>query len=191
MVNIQLPTDKLFQVSIRTAARSDLSALEWEGELKHFRRLFADAYERVEQGQAAILIAEIPETGLIGQLFLSLRSGRPELSDGTTRGYIYGVRVRLEHRNCGIGTQLMFAAETELIERGFYYATLNVGRDNPKAQRLYERLGYRVVAPENGRWSYEDENGLRHEVHEPAWRMEKLLLDPPRMFENPLDSQVT
>jgi ribosomal protein S18 acetylase RimI-like enzyme len=189
MINIQLPTHKLHQVCIRTAARSDLHALEWDGELEHFRRLFADAYERVEQGQAVIWIAEIPVTGLIGQLFLSLRSGRPELSDGVTRGYIYGVRVRTEYRNRWVGTQLMLAAENELIERRFYYATLNVGRDNPKAQRLYERLGYRVVAPENGRWSYEDENGLRREVHEPAWRMEKLLLDQPRMLENPLDSQ--
>jgi ribosomal protein S18 acetylase RimI-like enzyme len=190
MINIQPSTGKLHQVCIRTAARPDLPALEWDGELKHFRRLFADAYERVEQSQAVILIAEISETGLIGQLFLSLRSGRPELSDGVTRGYIYGVRVRPEYRNRGIGTQLMLASETELIERRFYYATLNVGRDNPKAQRLYERLGYRVVAPENGRWSYEDENGQRREVHEPAWRMEKLLLDPPQKLENPLDSQV-
>jgi ribosomal protein S18 acetylase RimI-like enzyme len=189
MIHIQLPARKLHRVCIRTAARSDLPALEWGGELKHFRRLFADAYERVLQDQAVIWIAEIPETGLFGQLFLSLRSGRSELSDGVTRGYIYGVRVRPEYRNRGIGTQLMLAAENELIKRRLFYATLNVGRDNPKAQRLYERLGYRVVAPENGRWSYEDENGLRREVHEPAWRMEKLLLDPPRMFENPLDSQ--
>ena len=190
MTNIQPSICKPHQVCIRPAARSDLPALEWDGELKHFRRLFADAYERVEQGQAVILIAEIPEPGLIGQLFLSLRSGRLELSDGVTRGYIYGVRVRPECRNRGIGTQLMLAAETELIERRFYYATLNVGRDNPKAQRLYERLGYRVVAPENERWSYEDENGQRREVHEPAWRMEKLLLDRPHLSENPFDSQV-
>jgi ribosomal protein S18 acetylase RimI-like enzyme len=179
MINIQPPTQPLHPVCIRAANPSDLPALEWGGELKHFRRLFADTYERVAQGQAVIWIAELPEAELIGQLFLSFRSGRPELSDGSTRGYIYGVRVRSEYRNRGIGTQLMLAAETELVERRFSYATLNVGRDNPKAQRLYERLGYRVVAPEAGRWSYEDENGLRHEVNEPAWRMEKFLPNHP------------
>ncbi len=162
-----------FQASIRTATREDLPALEWNGELKHFRRLFADAYERVERDEAVIWIAEMEGVGVIGQLFLSLRSGRPELSDGRTRGYIYGVRVRSEYRNQGIGTRLMVAAENELAERGFSMATLNVGRDNPKAQRLYERLGYRVVAAESGRWSYEDDQGVRQEVHEPAWRMEK------------------
>jgi ribosomal protein S18 acetylase RimI-like enzyme len=179
MSNIQLPVPQLHPVMVRRANRSDLPALEWGGELKHFRRLFTDTYERVEYGQAVIWIAELPEAGLIGQLFLSFRSGRPELSDGSTRGYIYGVRVRPEYRNHGIGTQLMLAAESELLERRFSYATLNVGRDNPKAQRLYERLGYRIVAPESGHWSYEDENGLRREVHEPAWRMEKYLLNHP------------
>lgn len=163
------------EVGIRVATRSDLTALEWGGELKHFRRLFADAYERAELGEAIIWIAELPKVGVIGQLFMSLRSSRPELSDGNTRGYIYGVRVRPTYRNRGIGTQLLHAAETELIRRGFHYVTLNVGRDNPKAQRLYERLGYRVVAPEEGRWSYEDEKGLRRDVYEPAWRMEKAL----------------
>jgi len=176
MVQIQLPAHPLLQVNIRAAKRNDLPALEWDGELKHFRRLFADAYQRVERDEAVIWIAELDEAGLIGQLFLSLRSGRPELSDGATRGYIYGVRVRPEYRNRGVGTELMLAAEAELLDRRYTYATLNVGRDNPKAQRLYERLGYRVVAPESGRWSYEDENGIRREVCEPAWRMQKLLI---------------
>ena len=180
MVQTQLPTlqptRKLLAVNIRAATRDDLPALEWDGELKHFRRLFADAYLRVERNEAVIWIAEMDGAGLIGQLFLSLRSGRPELSDGATRGYIYGVRVRPEHRNRGIGTELMLAAEAELLDRGYTYATLNVGRDNPKAQRLYERLGYRVVAAESGRWSYEDDNGIRREVYEPAWRMQKLLI---------------
>ncbi len=163
------------EVGIRVATRSDLPALEWEGDLTHFRRLFADAYERTELGEAVIWIAELPGVGVVGQLFLSLRSGRTELSDGMDRGYIYGVRVRPVYRNRGIGTQLLLAAEIELIKRGFRYATLNVGRDNSKAQRLYERMGYRVVAPEDGRWSYEDDKGLRRDVYEPAWRMEKAL----------------
>jgi ribosomal protein S18 acetylase RimI-like enzyme len=174
-MKIRLPIPKLRQVRIRPVKRSDLPALEWNGELIHFRRLFADAYERVELGEAIIWIAELPRKGVVGQLFLSLQSGRSELSDGEARGYIYGVRVRSAYRSHGIGTRLILTAEGELIRRGYRYATLNVGRDNPKAQRLYERLGYRVVGPEEGRWSYEDDKGIRRDVYEPAWRMEKAL----------------
>jgi ribosomal protein S18 acetylase RimI-like enzyme len=174
-MRLQLFKRKSRPVGIRVVTRSDLPALEWEGELTHFRRMFADTYERTERDEAVMWIAEMPGVGVVGQLFLSLSSGRSELSDGLDRGYIYGVRVRAAQRNRGIGTQLMLAAETELIKRGFRYAMLNVGRDNPKAQRLYERLGYHVVAAEEGHWSYEDEKGLRRDVYEPAWRMEKAL----------------
>jgi ribosomal protein S18 acetylase RimI-like enzyme len=174
-MKIPLFTRKTHTTTIRQAKRADLPALEWDGELTHFRKMFTEAYQRVEWGDAVIWIAELRGVGLIGQLFLSLRSGRLELSDGLSRGYIYGVRVRPAYPNQGIGTQLLLAAEGELMRRRYRYATLNVGRDNPNAQRLYERLGYHVVAPEEGHWSYEDENGERHEVHEPAWRMEKEL----------------
>ncbi len=65
--------------------------------------------------------------------------------------------------------------ETDLEARAFRLVTLNVGRQNPDARRFYERYGYRVVADEPGRWSYLDDMGKRQEVHEPAWRMEKVL----------------
>jgi ribosomal protein S18 acetylase RimI-like enzyme len=62
-----------------------------------------------------------------------------------------------------------------LRQREFRYITLNVARDNPRAQQLYVRRGYYVVAPEPGIWSYPDEKGVWHRVEEPAWRMEKML----------------
>jgi ribosomal protein S18 acetylase RimI-like enzyme len=176
-LNAQVVTSNLENLLIRTATHRDLPALEWGNELKHFRRLFADAYDRSTKGEAFIWIAELLDRGVIGQLIVSFTSSRPELADGSTRAYIYGVRVQSEYRNQGVGTRLMLTTETDLSQRGFLYATLNVGRQNPKAQRLYERLGYRVVDTEPGHWSYLDENGIRRDVYEPAWRMEKRLKD--------------
>ena len=66
--------------------------------------------------------------------------------------------------------------ENDLRRRNFRWVTLNVGRENPNAQRFYERYGYKVVGTEAGRWSYMDDNDQRHQVVEPAWRMEKPLL---------------
>ena len=68
---------------------------------------------------------------------------------------------------------MMEVVEDDLRKRGFQYVTLNVARDNPRAQQLYIRRGFRVVAPEPGVWSYQDEKGIWHRVEEPAWRMEK------------------
>jgi len=127
----------------------------------------------VEQGNAIIWIAEEDGNGLIGQLFVSLLGNRPELADGVTRAYIYGFRVRPQFRNNGIGTMIMHAVEDDIRERGFRQITLNVGQDNHAARRFYERLGYKVVEPDPGRWSYIDDKGKRRDVLEPAWRMLK------------------
>ncbi len=162
-------------VIVRHGVRSDLPALEWDGEYRHFRRLYADTYFMVEKGQALIWVAEAANDGVIGQVFVSLSGARPELSDGVTRAYIYGFRVRPAYRNQGIGARMLHTLEEDLAQRGFILASLNVGRDNHGAMRFYERMGYHIVAAEPGRWSYIDDKGRRCDVCEPAWRMEKAL----------------
>ena len=165
----------LSRIFVRLARGSDLPALEWGGEFVHFRRLYADIFQNYVAGKALMWIVDLPGDGIIGQAFVSMESGRPELSDGVDRAYIYGFRVKAEYRNHGIGASVMRFIEDDLANRGFKLATLNVARDNLLAQRLYQRLGYRVVGEEAGRWSYFDHLGRFQEVNEPAWRMEKVL----------------
>lgn len=162
-------------VQIRLAQLNDLPDLEWGGELAHFRNIFADAYRNSEQGTGLIWIAEIPAAGLIGQAIVSLFSKRHDLSNGYNRSYLYGFRVRPEYRNKGVGTLLMEKIEEDLVKRGYRILTLNVAKDNFSALKLYERLGYRIMGSEPGEWTYIDHRGRRHDVREPAWRMEKLL----------------
>lgn len=165
----------LKETRVRLALRSDLPKLEWAGELVHFRNIFADAFKNSEEGTGLIWIVELAASGLIGQAIISLFSKRRDLSDGANRAYLYGFRVRPEFRSRGVGTLLLQTIEADLIDRGYRILTLNVARDNTAAQKLYERLGYRIVSPEAGEWSYLDHEGRRQDVHEPAWRMEKLL----------------
>lgn len=165
-------------VVIRQVRREDLLAMEWDGEYTHFRRLYQEAFENAQIGHALLWVVEHPGQGLVAQAFVQLVSSRRELADGVTRAYVYGFRVRREHRRNGIGTLLMQAVEADLYRRGFRQVCLNVTRDNHNAKRLYERLGYRVTAVEEGRWSYIDDRGVRQYVHEPAWRMEKRLSPP-------------
>ena len=162
-------------VQIRTANRNDLPGLEWNGEFTHFRRLFAEAYRLVELGEAIMWVAELPNVGIIGQLFVQVNSPNPAQADGVKRAYIYGFRVQALYRGAGIGSRLLKTAEEDLNQRGFQLIALNVAKDNLEARRLYERFGYRVVAPEPGIWSYIDHLGRRQQVNEPAWRMEKQL----------------
>jgi ribosomal protein S18 acetylase RimI-like enzyme len=165
----------LAQASIRKGRRSDLPSLEWNGAYSHFRRLYREIYEGVERGEALIWVAETPMQGIIGQMFVQLVSSRTELADGAERAYIYGFRIKPEYRGQGLGTMMLDAAEDDLLRRGYLSVVLNVNQDNHEARLLYERLGYLVIAPEPGRWSYTDDLGVVHQVNEPAWRMEKKL----------------
>ncbi len=163
------------QVQIRTVREEDLAGLEWDGEYAHFRRVYADAYERAKSGRSILWIADLPGAGVIGQVFIQLICDRPELADGVNRAYLYAFRIRPDYRSQGLGTRMLAVVEQDLRRRRFHSVTLNVARENVRARKLYERLGYRVVAPEQGIWSYPDENGTWHNVKEPAWRMEKPL----------------
>ncbi len=165
-------------IQVRQLCKADLKALEWDGEFSHFRRLYEASYQSARNGNSILWIAELPSVGLIGQLFVQLNSSRQELANGMNRAYIYGFRIKPAYRNRGIGTLMMAKAEADLLKRGFRTVTLNVGQENPGARRLYERLGYQVVAQEPGKWSYTDHEGIVRNVHEPSWRMEKIINAP-------------
>ena len=162
-------------VTNRQVTRYDLPALEWNGEFTHFRRVYADAYERVQTGRSVMWVADLPGVGIIGQVFIQLVSERYELADGVTRAYLYSFRVKPAYQGMGLGSRMMETLEDDLRQRGYIYVTLNVARTNERAQDLYRRRGYKIIASESGRWSYPDHRGIWHSVEEPAWRMQKTL----------------
>lgn len=162
------------QVIIRQAVKRDLPALEWEGEFSHFRHIFGEAYRLQKLGDVIMWVVDLPEYGLIGQLFIQLYGPNQIQTSKTRYAYIYGFRIRPDYRGLGIGSRLLKSVESDLNRRGFKHISLNVARDNDAARRMYEREGYHVVAPEPGIWSYLDDRGRRKFVNEPAWRMEKI-----------------
>lgn len=175
------------QIQIRHLREQDLPGLEWDGEFTHFRRLFSDAWQRMDRGLAVHWVIDLPGVGILGQVFIQLICDRPELADGVRRAYLFSFRIRESYRNQGLGTLLLKKVEDDLRARYFHSVTLNVAKDNYAAQRLYQRHGYFIVAHEPGIWSYPDADGVWHKMVEPAWRMEKFLtlnrFDTGRSFE--------
>ncbi len=165
----------LSKVIIRLMREEDLPALEWDGEYRHFRNVFGQAWQRFQKGLSVLWVAELPGVGLVGQVFIQLICDRPELADGKTRAYLYSFRVRPAYRGLGLGSRILQIVENDLRQRGFRYVTLNVGKENRLAQKMYKRHGYHIVAHEPGNWSYINDKGVVIDVHEPAWRMEKKL----------------
>ena len=175
-ISQSLTADWLPQVTVRHLKQADLPALEWGGEYAHFRRVYAEAFERMQcHGLACHWVADLEGTGVIGQAFIQLTCDRPELANGFERAYLYSFRILPPYRNGGLGTLMLKTIEADLRKREYKYLTLNVAKDNRDAMRLYRRHGYRIVAHEPGIWSFPDELGIWHQMEESGWRMEKKL----------------
>ncbi|MBP8857971.1 MAG: hypothetical protein KBG60_08115, partial [Anaerolineaceae bacterium] len=74
----QSPENFLSQLVIRPLEESDLPALEWNGEFKHFRKVYENAYRRMQTGKLAAWVVTLPEEGVIGQIFVQYICDRPE-----------------------------------------------------------------------------------------------------------------
>jgi len=160
---------------IRKVKFADLPLLEWDGEFLHFRKLYENVYQRTLKHRAVMWMADTKAEALVGQLFIQLNSRRTDLADGSFRAYLFGFRIKPAFQSLGIGGAMLAKAERELAQKHFRRICLNVVRTNERARVFYERHGYRIIGPDPGLWHYEDNEGVWHDLEEPAWRMEKEL----------------
>lgn len=160
------------ECAVRDVRAADLPVLEWYGTHSHLRQMEGTYLRDVQNGAKLWLVVE-SRAFPIGHLKVNLRVEDP--LRGNPRGYLFALRVFEPFQRMGIGTLLVKTAESSLRVRGFRFASIAVGKDNPGARKLYERLGYRVYREEIGRWHYVDADGRTHRVEEPEFLMEKPL----------------
>jgi GNAT superfamily N-acetyltransferase len=128
------------EVEIRPGSVDDLPVLVAVLGERHW---FTDRLTRQQRGGGVVLVAWL-EGRPVGEVFLECEPAtEPEV-----RRQLPGV-PRLDHlevpgpfQGRGIGTALIRAAEGTARQLGHERIALGVGLDNPKARRLYERLGY-------------------------------------------------
>jgi GNAT superfamily N-acetyltransferase len=171
-------TGELPGIHIRQATAEDVALLEWKGQFWQYRAIFEHAFAEQTAGRRLMLVAD--HSGYpVGRLFVQLSLANPLYSDGTTRGYLYSLQVMDRLQGQGLGSRLIAAAEDALRARHFHWATIAAATDNPRARRLYERLGYTHFHDEPGLWSYTDPDNVTHSVVEPCWVFQKCLTEQP------------
>lgn len=94
--------------------------------------------------------------------------------------YVEDVYVPHDHRNQGVGSQLIAAAEGAVLRAGYRQIGLAVNVDNVAARRLYERLGYvdAGLGVHAQPWWHYDGDGHLHSHQEDVLDLIKDLPEP-------------
>jgi ribosomal protein S18 acetylase RimI-like enzyme len=162
------------EIAIRPCERGDLPGLEWYGLFSAHREVFRDAFARQERGEDLMLLAVL--NGFpVGQTWIDLARRRAE-----SAGLLWAVRVYPFLQGMGIGTRLLRAAEEALRARDYEWAEIGVEKSNPRARRLYERQGYRIVGElrEEFRFTRPDGEAASEALEE--WVLRKCVSGPAR-----------
>ncbi|MGZ9224344.1 MAG: N-acetyltransferase family protein [Anaerolineales bacterium] len=141
------------EITFRHATRADLASIVCmlvDDELGSQRERYEDplpqsyyaAFEQIEiDPNHELVVAEL-NGEVIGTLHLMFL---PSISvQGSLRAQIESVRVDRNHRNHGIGNEMMKWTIERARERGAHVVQLTTHESRADAHRFYERLGFKA-----------------------------------------------
>jgi len=140
------------QLAVGDLCDDDLAGLAWSGNPAHLRSVAA-ALQRAVQGLEDYLVARAPG----GQPVAKMRVDYTSEADA---GVFSQLAVMGPLQGLGIATLLIGAGEQRVRTRGRAFAALGVEDNNPRARRLYQRLGYQAAGRQHASWEYEDDDGV-------------------------------
>jgi len=125
-------------IRFRPCEERDLDRFEVFGTPRHVDY----CREEFKRGEDALTILVADEDGApVGKVHLDFETRARE-----REAVLIAAAVVPELRSRGIGSALMTAAEWLVRSRGYGAIVLGVEDSNPRARRLYERLGYGAFA---------------------------------------------
>jgi ribosomal protein S18 acetylase RimI-like enzyme len=135
--------DGQFAVQLTLRARlcrtEDLPALEWMGLYTPHGQIIQDTFAHQQRGGALMILGVANEFPL-AQAWLDF-----EFRGSAQCPCLWAVRVFPHMQGLGIGTWMVYNAESAAVARGAVAVEVGVEPENRSAARLYQRLGYRAV----------------------------------------------
>ena len=136
------------QLTVRDVTTADLPQLEWTGGPAH-RDALVEAMQLRSTGVVDFLVIELASGRLIAAGGIDFR--RSPINDGSA-GVLWMLDVHPAWQSLGVGTTLIRGLEDRVRARGRSLARLGVEHDNPRAARLYRRLGYAEIGSALDDW---------------------------------------
>lgn len=142
----------VWQLAVGDLRADELAGLAWSGNPAHLRSVAA-ALQRAAQGLEDYLVVRAPGGQPVAKMRVDYTSeaNAGVFSQLATMGPLQGL---------GIATMLIGVGEQRVRGRGQTFAALGVEDTNPRARRLYERLGYQAAGRQHASWEYEDDDGV-------------------------------
>ncbi|MET7823419.1 GNAT family N-acetyltransferase [Streptomyces sp. NPDC005386] len=101
---------------------------------------YLDALKRLSADPNQHLVVAVRESRVVGTLQLTVIPGLSR--KGATRSIIEAVRIHVDERGSGLGTQLIEWAIDESRRQGCQLVQLTSDASRTDAHRFYERLGF-------------------------------------------------
>jgi ribosomal protein S18 acetylase RimI-like enzyme len=112
-----------------------------EAACERARRQFLELLPGGLDTERTWLLTLLDETGAeVGTLWIGPHPERPDIA------FVYDIEINERERGRGLGRAAMIVAERLVSDTGVTEIGLNVFGFNDRASRLYDSLGYRVVA---------------------------------------------
>jgi ribosomal protein S18 acetylase RimI-like enzyme len=140
------------QLAVGDLRAGEVAELAWSGNPAHLRSVAA-ALQRAALGLEDYLVVRAPGGEPVAKMRIDYTSESDTgvFSQLATMGPLQGL---------GIATMLIGVGEQRARTRGLAFAALGVEDNNPRARRLYERLGYQAADRQHASWEYEDDDGV-------------------------------
>lgn len=143
-------SDLLLRLTIRDLRHEDLPGpwAPYPGHVEAVSRML----DRVPSGAVEYVTACLPSGVLVGK-------GAIDYEEDPGAGVMTQFDVEGVLRSCGIGTALIEECERRIRARGVRRVEIGAETNNPRAQALYERLGYVAYATKPGGWDQQHPDG--------------------------------
>jgi len=139
------------QLVVGDLRADEVAGLAWSGNSAHLRSVAA-ALARAARDLEDYLVVRAPAGEPVAKMRADYTSEDDTgvFSQLVTMGLLQGL---------GIATMLIGAGEQRVRARGLAFAALGVEDNNPRARRLYQRLGYQAAGCQHASWEIEDDDG--------------------------------
>lgn len=156
----------LSNFSAAKLAEADLNSMAWAGDALHIEIVREQLNDKSTDAETLAIYTSNGVPVAKGYVVYDLATGEATISQLATHPNL---------QSLGLGTMLLCALENTARELGIRKAVLGVESTNPRARKLYEKLGYEFFKSDVDSWEAADANGDTYTHHTDVDWLSKLL----------------